>query len=629
MATTTGLYGGTRITQQTGLDQLRLWKKDQAQELLTELRSNLNNRTGVVRLLHTSKTEKQMTFKTAGGFKQIFLNGGKLQRSGEVIRDLLRQAGANEEQVRNFDEYVRSRGRSGVAVSRVIDEINLLSPQVHQAKQAPTEEGALAAFGLSFSKDNQIGQGAFGQVYGFQHDGQDMVYKQPSDQSSIWRLREPGFTLANQSKAPLIAQDRQSRRSDLTDADADILKNFDDSPFNVRDSQQSDSMDSYANGIGNHGFLPRNDHEREFSEISESDTNLIWKMLDRAKHFNQARSDSGVVVSRPKKNDPVNQAQLEDQSQHQLIVEQAEPAPSSSSGEALPRLGIAVSARVKTEQGIAPSVYVIKETLRDGTDIFHAVGGGSGLKAWWAQQQKGDSALLVVGLVMPKAAGVQPMVYPSSPYVGSSAKVQVDPADLKPMARSGLKALQDFSNHGFIHGDIKPENLIWDTQSKTLRVIDLDGMRKFSKKPGAEIPRDIGLLTEAYRHPLHQSGNAVVGVGQDLFAFGLTLLETATYAGGDSKKIADFSKLQKSLTGNVGRVNAIFEEHSIPDQLNQEIQNFPADSVQHFALQAIKIAIEYEFNRYDKQITSYDRWSPTDKSHPLNLLAKHPALNFN
>ena len=79
MATTTGLYGGTRITQQTGLDQLRLWKKDQAQDLLTELRSNLNNRTGVVRLLHTSKTEKQMTFKTAGGFKQIFLNGGKLQ----------------------------------------------------------------------------------------------------------------------------------------------------------------------------------------------------------------------------------------------------------------------------------------------------------------------------------------------------------------------------------------------------------------------------------------------------------------------------------------------------------------------------------------------------------------------
>ena len=78
-------FKGAHIDPQSGLsglDRLREKQtKDEAKQILLSLSDNLRHKSGVVRLLHTSSADKDMKFQTAGGFKQTFLSGEKLQRS--------------------------------------------------------------------------------------------------------------------------------------------------------------------------------------------------------------------------------------------------------------------------------------------------------------------------------------------------------------------------------------------------------------------------------------------------------------------------------------------------------------------------------------------------------------------
>ncbi len=566
MATTTGLYGGTRITQQTGLDQLRLWKKDQAQDLLTELRANLNNRTGVVRLLHTSKTDKEMTFKTAGGFKQIFLNGGKLQRSGEVIRDLLRQAGANAKQLESFENYVAARGRSGVEASRVKDAIAQLNLQAQGAVVAASEGEALKNLGMEVSMDRAIGSGAYGTIYSFEHAGQAMVYKRPKQENRFWEIQ-----LQDSTGSPLQAV-------------------------------QEKPADSFAHVEDNSNAPPpahNQETSRSFSVGSDASDQPAAFLKNYVKNFENQQSE----------------------------FQPAQPQ-STSEKVSTVRSGVAVAARIKGRipEAIEPSVYVVKATLPNGNETFHAVGGGSTFKAWAANQTK-YSALQTVGLVMPKAAGVQPMVYNKQIHlIGPVTQAQVNSEDLKPMAISGLKGLQNFSQYGFIHGDYKPENMIWDTNAKTLGIIDLDGMTKTSKYSSMSSVPKVG--SDLYLHPLSKVKSNAVGVGRDLFALGLCLLETAAYAGRQPDEVAEFNRLQKYLTepSALIRIGSQSQRPDVLKHLEEATKKHPPDSVQHFALQAIRHAIEYEGNRLDNKDKSYDRWSPQKESHPLNVLAKHPAV---
>jgi hypothetical protein len=131
-------------------------------QLLISLRHGLETRSGVVRLLHTSNAGKEMKFKTAGGFKQMFLSGGKLQQSGEVIRALLNNAGADELQMARFDTYLRLRGTSGVQTPRVREEIDLALRTSSQAAVWRDETEALANLGIQLQTGARIGEGGVG-----------------------------------------------------------------------------------------------------------------------------------------------------------------------------------------------------------------------------------------------------------------------------------------------------------------------------------------------------------------------------------------------------------------------------------------------------------------------------------
>ncbi len=223
---------------------------------------------------------------------------------------------------------------------------------------------------------------------------------------------------------------------------------------------------------------------------------------------------------------------------------------------------------------------------------------------------------------MPKATGRQPLEYSKSAAV-NSINVQTD--DLKPMAQSGLNLLKGLAAHGFIHGDIKPENLMWDSHTKNLQLIDNDSLKKISKTSKESGINDA--YTQIYLNPVawkHKPpGNeAKLGIGRDLFALGMVILETSLYAKGQGDKA---NQLMEKLTfGNErpGRAKYLMSQDKYQNGI-QELQdeNFDANSIEAFARSCIIESIQLEERRLAGNITAFERYDETqpDAQH---LLAK-------
>lgn len=178
----------------------------------------------------------------------------------------------------------------------------------------------------------------------------------------------------------------------------------------------------------------------------------------------------------------------------------------------------AVSLRhAKVPHAASPVVYVIKDTW---DDEFHAVSVDH-MKQWTAEhgeQIAGDGdRFRIVGQVLPKAEG-------SSLGAGT----RLAPEDRKAIARQALESLKAMSEHGYVHGDIKPDNLMYSADKKQLTLIDFGGLTKQSKHADSE--KALGNpLSPAYVIPSshHASGaNNTGGYGYeaDLYAMGLSML---------------------------------------------------------------------------------------------------------
>lgn len=180
----------------------------------------------------------------------------------------------------------------------------------------------------------------------------------------------------------------------------------------------------------------------------------------------------------------------------------------------------AVSLRhAKVPHAASPIAYVIKDTW---DDEFHAVSVDH-MKQWTAEHgeqvaEDGDR-FRIVGQVLPKAEG------------GSlGAGTRLAPEDRKAIARQALESLKAMSEHGYVHGDIKPDNLMYSADKKQLTLIDFGGLTKQSKH--GDSGNALGNpLSPAYVIPSshHASGaNNTGGYGYeaDLYAMGLSMLES-------------------------------------------------------------------------------------------------------
>lgn len=168
----------------------------------------------------------------------------------------------------------------------------------------------------------------------------------------------------------------------------------------------------------------------------------------------------------------------------------------------------------------SPIAYVIKDAW---DEVFHAVSAGH-LKAWVSEngQRIADAPdrFVITGQVLPKAEGAS----------GTNLK-GLTPADKQAIARQGLEALKSMAQHGYVHGDIKPDNLMYDAEAKRMQLIDFGGLIKQSKhdQSGQALgnPLSPRYVIPSHHHQDGANDKGGYGYEADLYAFGLTLLNIA------------------------------------------------------------------------------------------------------
>lgn len=631
---------------QKGLDDLKKAGRDEARDHLKELRRDLQTKTGVVRLLHTSKTDRDMKFKNAGAFKRMFLSGEKLKRSGDVIADLLSNAGLPPAKVTEFKSYVQARGNKGVQAQKVLEYIDSL-----QADSGDSPQEALAKFGIDPENlGRSLGSGAFGEVHSVRYRGADHVYKTPKpknpDSKKSDSKKSNPFTLklADQNGNVLEPVERQDKRSFVTVA-----------------SKDEGAGNQFTGLLGKP--MPWADQKKVTPEVYDDDDTSsqdsdysvkdFWKFMPGQILSNEFKWQDDKRPQDPGFNHLMPNAKQagskEVTTAHQptppkALIEE-EPVQTHVEGQKLARTGLGVVSRVKDlPQVLTPSVYVVKEVRQGGADRFHAVGRGKTLKEWARTQDK-DSQFEVVGLLMPKAAGKNPLEYSfkkahkdddgDTEYVKSN----VSRSDLKPMAQSALNLIKGLAKHGFIHGDIKPENLFWDAKTKALQLIDNDGLRKVSKKAGSVVPKGLGSLSilylnpvayhEKFRYPAGGPGeNAQLGLGRDLYAMGLVMLEASLLAEGMSGE--DVQRVMQSITyGNLPfeKIKLFLATKPIEDRIKvlNDIEGMKAGGVAEFARKCVIKALEFERERVDPKEES----KSVDRSEGRqNVSAKTKSYTF-
>ncbi len=269
-----------------------------------------------------------------------------------------------------------------------------------------------------------------------------------------------------------------------------------------------------------------------------------------------------------------------------------------------------------------PTVYLVRETAADGAQTFHAVPGGKFFKTWSAEKLAAAPAKLeIAGLVMERAKGKQLLSDAEVERTENRFRLfdKISGSEMKRVAGSGLDALKQLSAHGFVHGDVKPQNMIHDTKNGRVTLIDFSGMQKVSKNGG--VPK-AAVGTMGYLLP----GGIAAGFQRDLFAMGVSLVETGLIARGRNADASEmFSAIADRNVGPGPYQARLARERGEPEAW-QEVMNRleraeAPDSAVAFGFACMRQAMAWDtakFGRYDAAT------SPAD--HPLNVMSGHPAV---
>lgn len=672
---------GINAQGRAGLDALKSTTQSEAATVLAGLGA-LRKQNGSLRLLHTTDDSKTLKFKSAGSFKTFFLNKQKLSNTAQVVTDLLRRAGCPEDQVRNFQQYAdaRSRQRLGVEVSEVrryaaMTLQNLVAgvkpdqsvgegafgkgylvqagdkqmflkifksdsertlPQIQLAKAhspAPVLRGGQAA---GEDEQERVNDGKIEQ----QRDllGSEVSQEQHSVKDSASEFSRIGaqgeVRGVEEGREKSIRQPQPSEGkiglSDDNDDDQDsgsiydrkALEHFQHASYSF-DSDE-DEIESLRNSSKPLNGIENDDYEELFDEKfnrqQENDNvsyhQSIRSSSESSQYPDQNASRAGSLYIRQQALDPPPEPKRERPA--------ALPAGPTKAG--LARSGIGNNTRVKDiDQLVVPTRYLLEIEKNSKKTVEEMTGAQLKARAKAPHGFDPDATIRVIATLSPKAEGVvlakenaATESAESTESAGTTLTLLTN-EQLKQVAGSGLKLLKDMAAHGFVHGDIKGNNLIFDKEHGILRAIDTDNLQKISKHNNWADPEGAGTRTPLYAHPrlvsianFRQVANPI-GLGRDLYAFGAVLLEMSLE--GSARE-----ELQEKLAGVSWRTTGTLIAYL-------EAKKFPEDSVADFASKCMIAAILHEegLAREGRQ-GFFDRWSAGNLGHPLNVLASHPAL---
>jgi len=202
---------------------------------------------------------------------------------------------------------------------------------------------------------------------------------------------------------------------------------------------------------------------------------------------------------------------------------------------------------------VTPSHFIVEETSTSGSAQYLVEVRDKEFRAW-AKHRLAENAdddayeLSIVGNLQDVAPGEE--LYTT--FTKSSPTL--DQSDAEQIATELLYAVSVLGARGFVHGDLKPENIYYDSASKKLKLIDTGGLSKISKEPSRVLTTAfLGRRghTTIYSIPT-VSSYAPIGLEQDLFATGILLLEVDSVrhfcATGDDAIHQKFELFQNELS---------------------------------------------------------------------------------
>ena len=499
--------------------------KEQAVELLTGMRNDLRNRTGLVRLIHTTKTTgDHLAFQS---FNKGWGNKTRTLETKEALIAYFDKAGLDQGELNNYLNSITERGHriDGQRIHGILDN----------ALKQPNNQPA---------PDRMGGQSSNG------------VVNQPLQNAP--QIQPPQSGQTNPHNKQSMGGNAQHVR--LSNADLKAGN------FSIAQHENLDDSDEEA------GFTMEEALEK--SGIDRSNEQLIGKG-GFGKAVEVIRNGETIVLKLPLDSSNINKFP-------KVTLDSLSQKPR------LARTNEVTAAYLKAEQisnVCIPSDFLVHIT-RGGISSYEVVPTGQNFKRWALAelQSKPSPIIRIAGSIMPKApgAGLERLL-----TGGQNQASQLGADDLKTVAQKSLESLRQFADHGFVHGDIKPLNMIYDSAGKQLTFIDMGGLAKISNDPAlagrTKFRSDRG-VTRMYSHP-STLANQKVGHEQDFYSMGMTLLE-ASYA-----KPGKFSQF-KPLVDSIDQWKKDPDPaQSIRTNLRDRVKPAP-DSMEDLALRLIETSLE-------------------------------------
>ncbi len=251
---------------------------------------------------------------------------------------------------------------------------------------------------------------------------------------------------------------------------------------------------------------------------------------------------------------------------------------------------------------IAPSHFLVEETSGAGSTQYLVEVRDKEFRAWAKHRltehaDDEDYELSIVGNLQDVAPGEELFT------TFTKASPTLDDTDAKHLAGELLYAMAVLGERGFVHGDLKPENIYYDSASKKLKLIDTGGLSKISKEPGRVLTTAfLGRRghTTIYSIP-KVSSYTPIGLEQDLFATGILLLEVDSVrhycATGDETVHQKFELFQNELSKiharlKIGDLNATEAADAVRQALTLAYP-LTNGNIENVGLEAIFMALNY------------------------------------
>lgn len=561
--------------------------KEQAVELLTGMRNGLQNRTGLVRLIHTTKTTgDHLAFQS---FNKKWGNSTRTLETKQALLTLFEKAGLDRGPLNAYLDTITER-RHQIQGERIF---TILNDALNKANSPPL---LIPSGGQQILQPENlpvnIPQSKSGQGNGEQNlqvpiaDNSPVNIPQPN---IIQGGVEQNVPMAGaHSQKPAVASHPPVEQN--VGPNQAVVAN----QPSVPDIVDYDSKGNYAPGrqklqlpnqpqppvvsnadlqAGNFAFVPPPTQFTLHEAIDNAGVDFANKQEIGKGGFGQAyqvnRGGESVVLKVPNV---------------QNVSKFPKVTMISLNGKLrLNRTNEVTAAYLKSDKisnVCIPTDFLVHIT-RAGQSSYEMIPAGQAFKKWALAELQSNPRpeIRIAGSIMPKAPGKE--------LFDQIVTSQLKPDDLQAIAKKSLETLDQFANHGFVHGDIKPENMIYDTAGKQLTFIDTGGLAKISQKDKTLEKhtqfRSSRGVTKFYSHPSTLAGNRV-GHEQDFFSMGMTILQSSYI----TKKMG-WSSLANSIEGwNKSADPAM----SLRANLRSRIGNPSAGSLEDLALRLIEISLE-------------------------------------